>query len=528
MKPIALIAAVAFVLVGATLDDPGLTIDEGLNVRPGVVLLRMEAAVGLAALSPSQQSELFGQIAHDYPPLGRVWLGLHHELVTTFREPDTLDSPGGIDVIAARWGSATAFGLTILLVGGFARRWSGDVAGIAAAVAMATTPRLFGHAHFASIETILNLVYAGCVLVAADRLAVNATPKRAAACGALWGLVLLTKIQAVLIPIPLAAWMFFRHGNRAWKPLAIYAVTGLAVFFIGWPWLWGGPIDRTLAYFGGDGRVTLFTHYFGQTYADHDVPWHYPFVMFALTQPVAWLAMGVWGSVAAGRTRGPRLLLVLAAAAFPLLFFAVPGITVYDGVRLFLVSYPLWAVLVGVGADAAWTRLSRSPRLATLRTPLAVAATLPPLVQFLWLAPGWLSHYAIGTGPAESLGMETTYWGDSITDDLWADLTTDRHPGHVFAVAPTLHPFQLTEQSYHLPSRGYTLVAWDQTDAAPPGEAASQPTDLVIFARRSALAPDSLPRRLLDVPVGDSLEGWTVRRIIERQGSTLTVHATRD
>ena len=35
---------------------------------------------------------------------------------------------------------------------------------------------------------------------------------------------------------------------------------------------------------------------------------------------------------------------------FVLLIFSLPGTPVYDGVRLFLMVFPLWAVWVGIGA----------------------------------------------------------------------------------------------------------------------------------------------------------------------------------
>ena len=523
MKGIAAAAAAAFLLCGLGSSQPGLTIDEGLNVRPGVVLVRAEWQSGLATLSPSLQSEIFTELQpHDYPPLGRVVLGLAHEAVVAVRGSHATGSPGGIDVTAARWGSAACFGLTIALVGWFTLRWAGSLAGLAAAVAMLTTPRLLAHAQIASIETVLNLVYAACVLITADRLAVTPTPKRAAACGVLWGLVLLTKIQAVLIPIPLAAWLLWRFRKAAVAPLAIYGAVGLAVFVVGWPWLWGDPIGRVPAYFGGDGRATLHAFYLGQTWADRDVPWHYPLVWFATTQPVVWLLLGAWGSARTlrerdGQPRDGRLLFALMAAAFPLLFFAMPGITVYDGARLFLVSLPLWAVLVGVGAEAAWSRLP------SLRIPLAAASVLLPAVQMATLWPCGLSHFSITTKAAAAIGLETTYWGDSLTPAFWAESLQGRG-GAVVGVAPTLHPFQLTEQSYHLPSYGLPpdvmLVPW-------PGNETAAATDLMVFARRADLKPESTERRLLGVPIGETVDGWTVRHRLVRQGVVLAVHAVR-
>ena len=491
MKPLVAIAVLATTLVGLTLDRPGLTIDEGFNTRQGVVMLRLQAQSGLAALSPPQQVDLFDALEHDYPPLGRAMLGLGHELTAG---EGLVGSPGKIDVAAARWTSAVCFGLTIVLVGAFARKWHGDVAGISAALAMLTTPRLFGHAHLASIETVLNLVFAACVLVSANRLADAPTKRDAAICGALWGLVLLTKVQAVLIPLPLAAWMVWIHRNRAWGPLAIFAAAGLTVFVAGWPWLWPSPIDRTIGYFAGESRVALHLWYGGRSWIDADVPWHAPIVLFALTQPLPWLAAGGYGLA---RTRDRRTQLVAACSLFPLAFFAIPGVPLYDGVRLFLVAYPLWAVLVGTGAASLWTLLPRR------RVPIAAVAVAVPALQLLSTAPAWLSDSSLGPLVGDRL-LERNYWGDAVTDDLWPD---GRSP---VAVAPVLAPWQTAELSFQ---QRRPVVAWPE-----PAD------DLIVFARLADLQPDSVPWRLVH---GESVDGWEVRGAIRVNNRILAVHATR-
>src|SRR5690606_26429969 len=73
--------------------------------------------------------------------------------------------------------------------------------------------------------------------------------------------------------------------------------------------------------------------------------------------------------------RNPAVQLLLACLIFPLLVFAVPGVAVYDGARLFLVSFPLWAVLIGRGGGIAWNwlREKSSPRIATLAVTLFLA-----------------------------------------------------------------------------------------------------------------------------------------------------------
>ena len=523
MRIVSALAAIAFVAVLLQLRGPGITIDESLNVRPGVVILRAEQTYGLLALDPRSQRDIFtaGILPTDYPPLGRVWLGLGHELARFVAGSDRLDATG-IDVTLARTASAAAFALTILLVGRFGRRFAGEVGGVAAAIAVALSPRLFGHAHLASVETVLDLSFAGCVLVAAERLAEKPSDRIAALVGFLWGLVLLTKIQAVLVPIPLAGWMLWHHRVAAIRPLAIVAAVGLLTFLVGWPWLWDAPIAKTLAYFGqGTDRITLFAWYFGEAIPDRAVPWHYPLVQFALTQPPLFLTIGCYG-LWQGRTSRP-LRLVAATWAFVLLFFAVPGIVVYDGPRLMLVAYPLWAILVGAGASALWARWATHDRL---RKAIAAVAVLMPLGHLIALSPCWLSYYAIGTGPAAAIGMERTYWGDSLTPDLLAEVADAAGPGGVILVAPSLHPAQHTEQDHHVPG-GVTTQPYDPNSDA---------RTLLVFTRLGLDPlrdgePDpvvAIIRRLIGASEGDTVDGWTVRRVLRREGATLAVLAVRE
>ena len=507
MKPICLVAGCCLLLALLTIDaagnfprlpeGPGLTIDESFNVEVGTFLVRAEAQYGLAALSPASQTEIFGQSLNDHPPLGRVALGLSNVLVTAVLRPDGGDATLGT-AAAARPAAAVAFALTVLLTGWCVRRWSGDAAGFWAALALATTPRAFGHAHIASLETFVGLTYAVATFAVADLWANRPTGKSAAVCGVLWGLCLLTKIQAVLWPVPVGVWALACFRKDAVGPLAITAASGLAVFFVGWPYLWIDPIEHVAEYFGRAGdRITLHVFFAGERYADRGVPVLYAPVMFVLTQPLVWLIGGMLGAVAA--VRGPvaetrsrdedaavsrrRWRLLLAAAVFPVLFFAAPNFATYDGVRLFLVAYPIWACVCGVGMAQLTERLRVRVRNFDRFRPREVAAGVA-FGLLIVQSPVWLSHYNLligGTRGAAALGMEPTYWGDSLTRSVWDTIPQDSR----VAIAPTLHQFQvpyLASQTPAIARRRLTLEAWTPETTA----------DVVLVFRRRADLPPSL------------------------------------
>src|SRR5262249_21143032 len=116
--------------------------------------------------------------------------------------------------------------------------------------------------------------------------------------GVLFGLALLTKIQAVLLPPLVVAWAIWHWRASAIKPLAIWLLVGGPVFCVGWSWLWLDLPHRLWEYFGrSTNRVELHCWYIGQKFADRDVPWHYPWVMFAVTMPVGLLAAGGYGLI---------------------------------------------------------------------------------------------------------------------------------------------------------------------------------------------------------------------------------------
>ena len=474
-------------------EGPGITLDESFNVQMGVYQWRALREYNVALLHPDSVREVFGQGSNynpDHPPLGRIWLGFCHDLTKWLFPPADHPSPFVTD--CARVGSATAFALTVFLVGLFATKWYGRAAGIVAAVSLVLMPRVFAHAHLASLETFMNLTYSATILSVAHWWQVrssgfsrsdtqppeggttNVSLRVATLTGILFGFALLTKMQAILIPPVVGLWALWNWRVRAIKPLAIFGFVGLAVFFVGWPWLWLDPAKNFYEYFARTtNRAVLNCYYLGQVWADKDVPWHYPFVMIAVTVPVGLHLLGLLGgfgrfigSASEGLTTPvprwrfglvcePREQLLLAATLLPLVLFALPGIAVYDGERLFLVSYPMWAMLIGRGAEVTVSHLQRKAdfgkwRLVASRRARGTALTLLLLAQsvgVIVMHPCQLSYYNLLVGGlygADRLGFERTYWGDSVTRSL-LDSMPEPPEMEIVYVMPVLHQFQLDE-----------------------------------------------------------------------------------
>lgn len=415
-------------------QGPGLTLDEPFNVMEGAWL-----ADELFRGDLEGYAEATGLLP-DHPPLGRVWLGVWHDLLGPLFKHIPGESP--LSIGRARVASASAFAALVFAVGLFAGRWYGAWGGAVASVSLVLMPRTFGHAHIASLESSINFTYGLAVLTLAHRWGdaalafppsnkpartgptLDPLPTRETVYSGIWfGLALLTKMQAVFLPVPVAVWALCLFRRRAIKPLLIWGAVGAAVFFMGWPWLWSHPFDHLREYFGrATQRASISVWYFGQAIADRDVPWHYPWVIFLTTVPLGLQLTGVWGVFGGDRPawKSRRDTLLLACIGFPLLLFSIPDVAVYDGERLFSVVYPLWAVLVGRGAECALRRIATRVKFTRARWLLAgfIAVQAYGVIAF---APCYLSYYNLLTGGltgADRLGLQVTYWGDSITREL--------------------------------------------------------------------------------------------------------------
>lgn len=488
---------------------PGLAVDEVFNVQMGVYLVEGFQTYGLASLDPRSQMELFGENYNpDHPPLGRLWLGLHHHVTQWLCPVEGIEGP--FITASARTGSAVAFALTVLLCGLFIRKHHGTLAGTAASLSLAFMPRLFGHAHLAALETITNLFWMLSLLAVAEwwpaRLVENseAVPSNrcAAATGFLLGLALLTKIQAILLPPLVIVWALFLWRSRVVRPLLIWLSSGCVVFIAGWPWLWLDLPGHLIQYLARTtDRAVLTCYYFGQKFADREVPWHYPLLVFLGTVSVATHLLAVIGlsTQFRNRHRAAGDLLLAGAVIGPLVLFALPRVAVYDGERLFLIAFPAWAMLAGTGTARLQHWLQARGMSVRARQILIGGVLLFPLPALLIPGPVWLSAWSetVGFLPgAAKLGLELNYWGDSFTRPLLQDLVERAEPGSTVEVAPVLHQFQLEEMTRQLP-----LLRQARLKLVPFNSQQPEARWLLVFERRASAPEESQLRELGWQPV---------------------------
>ncbi|MFN9374643.1 MAG: ArnT family glycosyltransferase [Planctomycetaceae bacterium] len=500
-------------------SGPGITTDEPLNVAQGVLLADRVFNLDLTGFRRVDAA------LPDYPPLGRVALGLGHEIAWMLWPP--AETGAAYSIACARIMPALLFGVTVALVGWTAARRWGPAAGIWAGFSLVLMPRSFGHAHLASLETAINLGYLVTLLAALGAWDALGRSNQRLAPGnetwwwsarlvrsALWtGLALggawLIKIQAIFLLPVLAIWgLFWLRGRAVLWGLMVGGIAAL-VFVAGWPWLWDDPLGNARLYLGKTtARATIKAWYVGQPWADRDLPWHYPWVLWGTTVPLGLHLVGIWGVIQSARDwrKAAAESLFLLGLAIPLIVFSLPGIAVYDGERLFSIIFPLWALLIGRGAGAVavcWHSKGRN------RAVVEFVSLLLLVTQGwgLWaLSPAWLSYYnavAGGLKGAVTLGLPPSYWGDGLTRDLWREIDQHVPSGGTLALAPTLYESQAGEFQKQLPvgrQQRWTLVPFGTREA-------EQAEYVLLINRPEYLPPEYRNLTTADFVVSTTREG---------------------
>ena len=167
--------------------------------------------------------------------------------------------------------------------------------------------------------------------------------------------------------------------------------------------------------------------------------------------------------------------------------FALPKVSVYDGERLFLTVFPLWAIFVGRGAARVLEITARrsGARLATCGI---CALIVLQVASNRLVHPHHLSYYNLAVGGvsgADRLGLEMNYWGDGITRSLLEEAVAERGGFTRVEIRPSLHQFQnddLLRQSPILRQRRVT-------DTDPPLDSPAT-TLRVLFRRRADLSDE--------------------------------------
>jgi hypothetical protein len=353
----------------------------------------------------------------------------------------------------ARLGPMFLFSLMAGSIFGFlARRW-GFSGGFAAASAWVLQPRLFAHAHYAHYDDVLTSLWAGAILAFAaavdpgERTPASRNPRWrwVALFGMVAGAAAGTKLTGWFLPLPFLAWALLYRDRRAGLTLLIGGLVGLVTLYLLTPPWWYDPIggaDRFLrSNLTRDVTTKIPTMFLGEIYLTPagSLPWYNTLVWTLFVTPVGFLTLAMVGVASAiWRARSePFGILLVGHWALLLGLRALPHTPGHDGERLFLVAFGCLALLAGRGACAVVARLGR------LGAGFVLAAAAEGAISIVLLMPVPLSYFSplVGGLPgAVWLGMEPTYYWDSVTDDAIEWLNAHTRPGQkvLFPTYPTI------------------------------------------------------------------------------------------
>lgn len=422
------LAPIALLVLGAatvmlTQSGVGYAWDEAYYYEPskkaGEWLLRLFAEPREAA--GREAIETYWAERSEHPSFHKLLTGVSLLLLEERWDP----------ILAMRLPAAVLFGGALVLIYLTGLRLWDAPSGLIAAVAYAAMPRIFGHAHFSSMETPLNF---SLLLTLYCYIRGLSSVPWAAGCGAAFGLLLATKINAFFLFPPLLLWGQIFARRQQINNLFAMMTLGPVCFVLAWPWLWHETPVRILEYlqFHATHQQTAL-YFMGRRwgYGGENAPWFYPSVMLGATLPIGVMLLTVLGGVLGlVRLRSRRLPLLILLIGFVMWGVAsAPSTPKYDGIRLFLPLFPCLALLAGGGGSAilnltrwAGSRQAHARHEVTIMACVLVFALAAEGAWGVYRAhPYYLSYFnplVGGVAGAEARGFEVTYWGEAVNAEV--------------------------------------------------------------------------------------------------------------
>lgn len=382
----------------------------------------------------------------EYYPVANVLAAATSDLLS--RRLGLLDPFDGFHAVNLLLGA-----LLVVALHAFARRAYGGTAALLAVLLLFLSPRIVCDL-MANIKDFPEMVLFTLAMLAAQRAVEHGSARGVLGAGALWGLALGTKANALFLPaIPLAV-LLVGSVPPAWRgrgrslliALAGAGVVGAIVLLAAWPYLWADPAGRLAAH------LRYIAHQKFQTRAESVAP---PLEAVLFTTPIPFLALFLLGLVPVWRralARDRDALLPLAWIGVVLARLHLPGAVNFDGVRHFLEVFPAMALVAGAGG--AWVArgiAARAGRRIPARAATALVIALP-VASLAWSLArshpfeiAYWNSLAGGLSGARARGFAQAgdYWGASYRTGLrWMNENAPR--GAILAVPIVEHAVRLT------------------------------------------------------------------------------------
>jgi 4-amino-4-deoxy-L-arabinose transferase-like glycosyltransferase len=358
--------------------------------------------------------DLYWAPNHEHPPVAKVWTGL---VWLAARQVLHISN----QLLAIRLGPILMVAILVALLYMMIAKTYGKAAGLFAALALLSMPRFFFHAHLASLDVPVSVMWFLFIFVFWKTI-----DRKSWAWGLLWGvmwgLAVATKLNGVFILIiPLIWTLLFRRKWSNLLRLVLMGLTAVITFIVVWPWLYHQTWERLLEYVNFHVNHFAIGQWFqGVVYTPP--PWFYVYLILWAVVPLTVMVLLLLGVIRSVKSRGDGglgwlLIFNLLVAILP---FSFGKTLLYDNDRLFMPVYPFIAALAGIGFGWLFSMIrkvlegwKRPILVAPAGLLLGVALLLPQSLSAASLYPHLLSYYSEGVGGlpgATRMGLETTYW----------------------------------------------------------------------------------------------------------------------
>jgi 4-amino-4-deoxy-L-arabinose transferase-like glycosyltransferase len=377
-----------------------------------------------------------------HPPLAGIAIALGMRVAPHWLDPLTW----------ARFGPMLLFSLAAgAMFYRLQRDYGAPVVSWTAVAVLATMPRVFAHAHYATLDGPLT----ACWILCWAAFASAARDWRYIPVFALaLGLTLSAKFTGWLAPLPFMVWTILYRNRGAAVALTVALPLALAVFYLLNPPLWDDKVFGLIKFFdlnlhrAARPQHNVSTLFFGRMYnLDYPLPWYNTLAWTAITiSPLVLLlgAIGIGSSLRHWRGDAAGVLLVCQWATL-IVVRALPWAPPHDAERLILPSFAFFAALVGVGIGRCLfgktlTLPERNPprRWAKVLLAIALAAAAFDSIRYFPYNLSYYSPLSGGLRGAVALGMEPTYYWDSLDREMlkWLNENTAADEKIVLAAYP--------------------------------------------------------------------------------------------
>ncbi len=416
----------------------------------GDTIVRAQQAAAYAGMTPADAADdrqaraawPYTTVREGHPPLAGLLIAAGQRIAPAWLDPLTRARLGPLVFFAV---AAGAMYYRLL------RDYRVRAVSIMAVVALVTMPRVFAHAHYATLD---GPVTAAWVLAWATFAPACRSWRAIPLFGIALGLVLASKFTGWLAVVPLAAWAALVRDRRAALALIAGGTIALLVFVLLNPPLWHEPWTGLRTFWdlnlhrANQPKLNVTTLFFGRMYdLDHPLPWYNSLVWTFITVTPIVALLGVLGIVATLRRwrSDPAGVLLVCNWATLVIVRALPIAPPHDAERLMLPSFAFFAALAGVGLGRG---LYRDTLLVPDKIPaqgwakVAMALAIAAAIFDTWsYFPHNLSYYSRVVGGlrgAAALGLEPTYYWDALDRTAldWLDEHTQGDEKVAFGAAP--------------------------------------------------------------------------------------------